>query len=83
MKIESSFPLRNDKDISYECFFYDKELSDIIRDISINSPLSSIEVFCLLRVSNDIMKDSEIIKKLSCNGFKFENIKSIIYALNN
>jgi hypothetical protein len=66
-----------------EKIFYDKELSDALRDLVINSPVEIKEAINLLELSNDYKRDSFIIKKLKISGcFGVEKIRSIISVIN-
>jgi len=64
-------------------FIDNKGLTDSVRNVSINSPLTMEQVFFQLSDSNDYERDTEIVVKLSCAGFSTEKIKQIINVMNN
>lgn len=66
-----------------EEIFYNKELSDIIRDIVITSVCDYNTAVKLLTISKDHKRDSCIIKKLLNKGVSKECVRLSIYALNN
>ncbi len=62
--------------------FYNKELSDAIRDIVINSWCDFDHALRLLNKSNDYERDVELIKKLNNSGISDELINVFISAIN-
>lgn len=65
-----------------EEIFYNKELCDSIRDISIMSACSLENAISLLEQSNNYERDSFIIKKLSDAGISFKQVMISIKSIN-
>jgi len=65
-----------------EYVFYNKELSDAIRDIVKNSPCVYDKAVRLMGHSKDYERDVFIIKKLLNSGIGFETVLKIIINLN-
>jgi len=63
-------------------FFYNKELSDVIRDISKNSPFSVDDAALCMKYSCNHVCDGEIVKRLADKGMDKNEILSIIKAIN-
>jgi hypothetical protein len=66
-----------------EEIFYNKKLSDTIRDIVLNSACNFNEALELLNESKDYERDSFIIKKMRNVGYRKRMIKQILITLNN
>ena len=65
-----------------EYIFYDKELSDIIRDIVKTSACDFEQAVRLLSKSKDHARDSELIKKLINCGMNEQRVGVFISAIN-
>lgn len=65
-----------------EEIFYNKELSDAIRDIVVNSPTTLVNAAMYLKYSKDYERDVVVIKKLSAVGLSFDRILVVIKGLN-
>jgi hypothetical protein len=68
--------------MSIETVFYDKELSDIIRDVVVNSACTFDFAEVVLFGSKNIERDAEIVKKLSDCGVSKTTITTVIRAMN-
>ena len=66
-----------------EDLFYNKELSDTIRDIVKYSACNLEDAVCLLTGSKDYKRDSFTIKKLKNCGVSTREVKKIIRIINN
>lgn len=62
--------------------FYNKELCDSIRDVTVNSPCNIKEAIILLSASNNYNRDSELIIKMYCVGLKYKKVLLFISAIN-
>jgi len=65
-----------------EEIFYNKELSDTIRDVVKNSKCDFGQAVRLLNKSKDHMRDAEIIKKLKNCGISEQQVSVFISAIN-
>ncbi len=65
-----------------EYVFYNKDLSNAIRDIVINSPCTYDNAVKLMDKSKNYARDIHVIKNLLNVGISFEIVLSIIINLN-
>ncbi len=65
-----------------EEIFYNKELSDTIRDVVVNSACDFDQAVRLLSESKDHKRDSFLIKKLKNVGFSESRVNEFIRAIN-
>jgi len=65
-----------------EEIFYNKELSDTLRDIVINSACDFDQALRLLNKSKDHNRDAELIKKLKNCGISEKQVTVFISAIN-
>lgn len=65
-----------------EEIFYNKELSDAIRDIVINSACDFDQALRLLNKSKDHTRDAELIKKLKNCGISERQVEVFVLAIN-
>ena len=65
-----------------EEIFYNKELCDSIRDVTVNSPCNIKEAIILLSASNDYNRDKELIIKMYCVGLSRKQVLVFISAIN-
>ena len=65
-----------------EIIFFDRELSDTIRDLVRNNPVTLEDAILCLKDSNDIDRDVFIMKKLSRAGVRRQQIITTIIILN-
>lgn len=63
--------------------FYDKALSDVVRHISINSPLEIENAIVCIHGSKNYKRDKEMVIKMSCAGFDIQRIKQMVQIMNN
>ena len=71
-----------DKYAITEQVFYNKELSDAIRDVVVLSPCTFEQASHLFAVSKDFNRDKEHIKKLLCNGVSYTWVLRFIICIN-
>ena len=65
-----------------EEIFYNKELSDTLRDVVINSSCDFDQALRLLNKSKDHNRDAELIKKLKNCGLSENQVTVFISAIN-
>ncbi len=65
-----------------EEIFYNKELSDAIRDIVLNSPCTMDKALRLIKQSRFYERDVELIKNLLNHGIREDKISMIIHVIN-
>ncbi len=68
--------------MNLEKIFYDKELSDVLRDVTINSAITLDDAYVCLKNSDDYKRNSFIITKLANQGFYLKSILMIIESVN-
>lgn len=61
--------------------FFDKEISDIVRDIVLNSPCNPDEAIRLIGIPKDKTKGAVIIKELKNVGFGEKRINNILLKI--
>ena len=66
-----------------EIIFFNKELADIIRDLVRYNPVTLEDAIFCLKDSNNINRDTLIMRKLSRAGVPRRQIMTIIIILNN
>ena len=65
-----------------EMVFFNKELSDIIRELVRNNPVALEDAILCLKDSNDVERDVFIIRKLARVGVSRRQIITTIFILN-
>ncbi len=68
--------------MNLEKIFFDKELSDVLRDVTINSAITLDDAYVCLKNSDDYKQDSFIIKELANQGFCLKRMLMIIESVN-
>lgn len=62
--------------------FYDKELSDTVRDVVMNSPCNFDTAVWFLNASKNHQRDADLIKRLLFAGIKETQVMIFIRAIN-
>ena len=66
-----------------EEIFYDKKLSDTLRDIVVNSACDLEQALRLIKFSKNHSRDVELIKKMKNCGFSEDKTSMFIKCINN
>lgn len=70
------------RNFDLEELFYNKELSDVIRDVTMNSAIRIDDAYYLLKDSTDLKNDSYLAKEFADNGFSIKIIERILEIVN-